>query len=137
VSAGRGRTCGVTTDGAAYCWGSGVLGNGSDTSTTPVAVAGGLTFASVSTGDSYTCGVTTGGTAYCWGGGLLAGANHYSATPVAVASGLTFASVSAGWTHACGVTTGGVAYCWGTNAHGELGDGTTTDRPTPVRVLGQ
>src|SRR5207302_1823102 len=50
VSAGEGlTTCGVTTAGAAYCWGYnfyGQLGNGTTTnSKTPVAVSGGYTFA--------------------------------------------------------------------------------------------
>src|SRR6185503_1855341 len=31
---------------------------------------------------------------------------------------------------------GGVAYSWGANSDGELGDGTTTERRTPVQVLG-
>ena len=30
--------------------------------------------------------------------------------------------------------TGNVAYCWGTNTSGELGDGTTDPRHTPVAV---
>ena len=49
---------------------------------------------------------------------------------------LTFAAVSAGSSHTCGVTPDGTTYCWGDNTFGELGDGTTTNRTTAVRVLG-
>jgi alpha-tubulin suppressor-like RCC1 family protein len=65
------HTCGVTTAGAAYCWGLNNFGQLGDNSTTnrtsPVAVTGGLSFAAVSAGGQHTCGVTTAGTAYCWG----------------------------------------------------------------------
>ena len=101
VSAGGYFACGVTTAGAAYCWGfngDGELGTGTTTtSPTPVAVTGGLTFATVSAGQSSACGVTTAGAAYCWGwaayGGLGNGitsgpercnGDGCSATPVAV-----------------------------------------------------
>ena len=38
--------------------------------------------------------------------------------------------------HTCGVTVGHAAYCWGSNFAGRLGDGTITDRLTPVTVAG-
>lgn len=141
------HTCGVTSTGAAYCWGYngfGQLGNGTMiSSATPVAVAGGLSFTAVSSGAGYTCGVTSAGGAYCWGrnapGTLGDGTTTNSATPVAV-GGVggrhSFATVSAGWIHSCGVTPAGEAYCWGYNSNGALGNGTRTLSPTPVPVAG-
>jgi len=72
ISAGFTHSCGVTTSGAAYCWGAGWLGNGTTTeSVNPVLVSGGLIFATVSVSLSYTtyyaCGVTTTHAAHCWG----------------------------------------------------------------------
>jgi len=146
VSVGGYHVCGVTTAGAAYCWGSnqwGGLGDGTyigDGALTPVPVAGGLTFASVSAGHGLNCGVTTAGAAYCWGypGILGDGSNDgiASYTPVPVAGGLTFASVSAEGYHACGVTTAGTAYCWGDNSYGKLGVGSATAVNTPTKVVG-
>jgi alpha-tubulin suppressor-like RCC1 family protein len=43
-------------------------------------------------------------------------------------------AVSAGLDHSCAVTSNGLAWCWGPNWTGQLGDGTTTDRPGAVRV---
>ncbi len=125
------HSCGVTTSGAAYCWGiaaTGRLGNDSTTQTcgaypplpcsyVPLRVEGGLTFKSVSVGDYFTCGLTTAGDGYCWGygttGDLGNGATTNSTTPVKVAGGLSFADIEAGSSHACGLSTAGKVYCWG------------------------
>ena len=45
-----------------------------------------------------------------------------------------FVQVSPGSNFTCGLTAAGVIWCWGDNAHGQLGDGTTTRRLTPVVV---
>ncbi len=146
VSTGIGGdyACGLTTTGAAYCWGDnffGQLGNGSTTSSpAPVAVAGGLSFSLVNAGRFHACGVTTGGASYCWGangdGQVGDGTTTNRLTPVAVSGGLAFMALAGGHYHSCGLTTGGEAYCWGSNEFGGLGDGTVTGRLTPVAVSG-
>ncbi|HEX5575711.1 MAG TPA: hypothetical protein VFX42_07535, partial [Gemmatimonadales bacterium] len=62
-----------------------------------------------------------------------------AATPaldITPTAGLSFQQVSKAFFHVCGVTTNNVAYCWGENDHGQLGDGTTNNSPTPVPVAG-
>ena len=44
--------------------------------------------------------------------------------------------MSAGYGYTCGLTTGSQLYCWGENGGGALGDGTTTNRTSPVPVVG-
>jgi alpha-tubulin suppressor-like RCC1 family protein len=45
-------------------------------------------------------------------------------------------AVALGGYHSCAVTTTREAWCWGENQVGQLGDGTTVDRPTPAAVPG-
>ena len=43
-------------------------------------------------------------------------------------------AVTAGVSHACAITASAEVRCWSTNDHGQLGDGTTEDRPAAEAV---
>jgi alpha-tubulin suppressor-like RCC1 family protein len=47
-----------------------------------------------------------------------------------------WAGVTTGGAHTCGLAPSGEAYCWGFNGYGQLGDGTTTNRNSPLAVAG-
>ena len=50
------------------------------------------------------------------------------------ARGIRFSQVSAGDDHSLALGSDGNVYSWGANKYGQLGDGTTTDRLTPVQI---
>ncbi|HLG01740.1 MAG TPA: RCC1 repeat-containing protein, partial [Acidimicrobiia bacterium] len=45
-------------------------------------------------------------------------------------------TLAGGASHTCAIVLGGEVRCWGSNEYGHLGDGTTTERSTPVTVSG-
>ena len=147
VRAGLFHTCGVTIAQVGYCWGynlDGQVGDGTSAYAvaTPVAVAGDHSFASVAVGWAHSCAMTPEGAGYCWGVSdrLGDGSGQDHPIPVPVAGGLSFATaggaMSAGQESSCALTPAGAAYCWGHNDLGELGDGSTTSRSTPVLASG-
>jgi hypothetical protein len=146
TGAGGSHTCAVTTTGGLKCWGfnsNGQLGDGTTTRRlTPVSVSGLSSGAAAVAGGAYhTCALTTAGGAKCWGrnanGQLGDGTTTDRLTPVNV-SGLTsgVVAVATGGFHSCALTGAGAVKCWGRNSEGQLGDGTTADRATPVGVSG-
>ena len=146
LSAGGHHACFVTDAGAAKCWGynaSGQLGDGTTTDRSrPVQVVGlesGVAAISASLG--HTCALMTAGGVKCWGlndsGQISDGTTTDRLTPTDV-EGLTsgVVSVSTGSYYTCALTTGGGAKCWGANWNGQLGDGSASNRSTPVNVTG-
>ena len=121
LAAGVDHTCGLTSQGTAWCWGrneGGELGIGSLDSSAhpvPVPVLGGAQFTSLDAAAT-TCGLDPAGQVYCWGGALTA--------PTLVPGGLTFGtiglSIASGTGYsvgprqgmACGIATDLRVYCW-------------------------
>lgn len=146
ISAGAHHTCALTTAGAVKCWGYNIYGELGDASYTtrytPVAVIGlGGGTVAIAAGGDHTCAIATAGAVKCWGhnsyGELGDGLTANSSRPVDVvglASGTR--TISTYTSDTCAVTDTGAAECWGRNTYGELGDGTTIDRHTPVGVVG-
>ena len=134
VAASDSHACGITTAGAAYCWGQdqfGELGRGTAgaSSNVPAPVASALTFTAIGVGSLHSCAIATGGTAYCWGydqDGQLGRGNKDgigpNPTPQPVLGDVRFAgSIQGGFGHTCAVTVDGDAYCWGADFDGQAG----------------
>jgi alpha-tubulin suppressor-like RCC1 family protein len=141
LSAGSVHTCGVATNDRIYCWGFNGLGAvGDGTRATfrpePTRVASKFLFIQVGAGRSHTCGVTADRRAYCWGDNSYGALGHGTTAdarfaPVVVVGDFRFTALDGGMWHTCGITEGARLKCWGGNQSGQLGNGTTRDRPTP------
>jgi alpha-tubulin suppressor-like RCC1 family protein len=120
LAMGMMSTCGLTSTGAVYCWGS----DHSNRSNVPERIDAAPAFVAIYGGSTHWCALTDVGAAYCWGenwlGTLGDGTREHRAAPVAVDGGLVFVELALGG-HTCGLTTGGEAYCWGGNPYGQIG----------------
>lgn len=152
ASVGNGRTCGLTSEGEAWCWGFGLggqLGDGSSSnSVQPVAVAGGQRFGLIRSTTSWnaTCAITLTGEGWCWGGDTALFGNGDDApglpVPIRVDWGRQFTALALGDLHGCGIASDGQAWCWGSNWYGQLGVGSSggsgglSRSLSPVPVVG-
>lgn len=146
IAAGLAQSCVVTSSGGVKCWGSNghdELGDGTTRDSSTPVDASGLSrgVKAVAAGVRHTCALTSVGGVKCWGnssfGSLGDGTNVRRFTPVDVSGlGSGVEAIAAGMDHTCALTSAGGVKCWGSNRFGSLGDGTTTDRWTPVDVSG-
>ena len=150
ITANHAHTCGLASNGRAYCWGRGEhgqLGTGSwggdYHETVPTPVESRLQFSQLAAGSAHTCALARDGRAYCWGwpvwGRLGTGSTQNEAAPAPVATDLTFAQLVSGSAHTCALTEEGEAFCWGYGWEGQLGTGSSGsgyEESAPVAVTG-
>jgi alpha-tubulin suppressor-like RCC1 family protein len=160
ISSGRFHSCALTSSSTVYCWGdneNGELGDGTIISKSYPVQAGTIANATtINVGEYHSCSVLSDGTGMCWGasafGQVGSGTTADSSVPVVVigpggVNPLTnISTISAGggnwpdgsgtdnYEHSCSLMQDGTVDCWGQNIFGQLGDGTTTQRITPVGV---
>lgn len=140
ISAGEGTGCAINAGLTLECWGIDT-GNG-DTSEHDSAVGnlqGQVVAVSTYAGG---CSLTVAGTVNCWGADSFGelGNGTKSKTPTGTPSAVTgltnVQQISYAGPHACALLKQGNVDCWGANGSGELGDGSTSERNSPVAVAG-
>jgi len=110
-------------------------------------------FSSVSASANHSVAIRTDGTLWAWGHNMSGQIGNgtvdlwglsYHTTPAQIGTDANWASVSAvgdnynhgrnTFGHNLAIRTDGTLWAWGDNRFGQLGDGTTTNRSTPVRI---
>ncbi|MCV6636306.1 choice-of-anchor D domain-containing protein [Candidatus Albibeggiatoa sp. nov. NOAA] len=146
ISVNYKHSCALLDTNGVKCWGwnsNGQLGDNSTTNrSTPVDVNGlSSGVSAIVAGGSHTCALLDTREVKCWGynfGGELGNNSTVdSSIPVNV-NGLSsdVSMISLGGSYSCALLNTGGAKCWGYNGYGQVGDGSTTNRLTPVDVSG-
>jgi alpha-tubulin suppressor-like RCC1 family protein len=148
IVGGHYHSSAIDKNGQVWSWGtdsSGNLGIGvvfSPNHPTPKSIAGGQkTFCKISARTDNTSGIDNNGKVWAWGnnskGQIGDGTTTNRCTPTALAGvAKTFCEISSGNSTTAAIDKNGQIWTWGWNFFGYLGDGTLTDKCTPVSVAG-
>jgi alpha-tubulin suppressor-like RCC1 family protein len=148
IDAGRDHTCALRGDGRVFCWGAGMdgqLGAEVEGGFAPRPreipdVGEGVT--AIATGGTHTCALLEGGRVRCFGAndsgqlgvGEVGGQDAFR--PPSDVQGIEGATeLALGSRFSCARLGDGRVACWGANPFGQLGDGTTDQRSSPVFVV--
>lgn len=141
---GQNLSCFVNTVGNAYCYGVNNLGQfgsgGTSAPAYPIDPIGlDKNVSKISISANHGCLINSSGAIKCWGqnsfGQLGNGSTNYvtsaqNSTDVSLSSKAI--SIATGNSFSCALLDTGAVQCWGLNSGGQLGDGSTTNRTSPV-----
>jgi alpha-tubulin suppressor-like RCC1 family protein len=141
IEAGDNHKCALMSDATVKCWGRntrGQLGDGTRIRRAePVAVTGITGAIDIAVSSETSCAVLSDKTVKCWGKndyGELANGTYGgdSPSPVTIAGLSNVASIEGWYSGLCVILVDKTLRCWGSGFGGRLGDGTESNRATPV-----
>jgi len=150
ISAGTSHSAGITTTGALFTWGTnsnGQLGSGTTINRSSPVQVGTSSWAAVTCGQSHTTAIDAAGNLYVWGQGtagaigdntVVSKSSPVQVGPYSYNEALniygSWSAVSAGGTHTVAIDAVGALYVWGLGTSGQLGDGTTVNKLSPIQI---
>jgi len=149
VAAGANHTIALRDDGTVWTWGAnwgGQLGDSTavHSSSYPKQVPNLYNVVAVAAGGHYTVALKSDGSVWDWGYALDAQYSGSRYTPKQVPNLYNIVAIAAGghymgwnnegWHQTFALTSDGTVWAWGYNGNGQLGDGTTIRRTSPVKV---
>ena len=159
VSGGGSHSLALKSDGTVFAWSFNNLGRLGDGTTTdriiPVQVvgSGGVGFLTdvidIAAGSFHSLALKSDGTVFTWGAnfngqlgnGSSDGLAHPTPEQVKGPGGVGFLTdiidIDATGEFSLALRSDGTVFSWGRNSNGQLGDGTTIQRTTPIQVVGQ
>ncbi|MFN8537525.1 MAG: hypothetical protein U0232_08630 [Thermomicrobiales bacterium] len=148
VAAGANHSLALGTDGSVWTWGwnqSGQLGDGTSTDRlAPARVPGLANITALAGGGGQSLALDANGAVWQWGSDL---AGTQTCQPPGWSTGFpcnlaptkvvglpTVTAIAAASGYNLALASDGAVWSWGYNELGQLGNGTTTDQPTPARI---
>lgn len=131
ISSGSGNNFGIKEDSTLWAWGDnshGQLGDGTQTNRfSPVHIAPGKTWRTVSAGDDHTVAIRSDGTLWAWGRnstGQVDGTGGNILIPKQVGTASDWRMISAGYNFTAAIKNDGTLWAWGSNELAGLAQGT-------------
>ena len=146
IAAGYNQSMAIGNDGELYTWGEnsyGTLGDGTQIESPrpkKITLASGIKPKQIACGDQYSMAIGDDGNLYIWGsnghGELGDGTGTKSLLPkkLELAISVKPTQIAAGQDSVLAMGDDNNLYTWGYNYHGEIGNGTTINKPTPTKV---